>query len=110
MEYAQGSLPLISNSAPWRPDRNAGRLTLTFPRQPLRSDVTYTVEAANDLSATWTAIAKSSAGQPVSGVAPANPAIEETADNGLYSVTVRDVVATTTATRRFLRLRFSLQP
>ncbi len=60
-------------------------LTLTFPRRTAAADLSYVVEASADL-ATWTAAA-------TYGPGASSPVIH------------RDTVATTAATRRFLRVR-----
>ena len=93
------------------PARSGGRLTLTFPRDPLRTDLRLTVEAADALDqAVWTPLAVSEAGGVFGAVSPALPLITETAQNSLQSVTVRDTVATSSQSRRFLRLRVGLLP
>lgn len=110
LEYALNTLPREPASDVLKPGFSAGRLTLTFPRNPLRTDLEYLVEGAAQLEGSWTVLAHSAQGGPTAGVSPANPAIEEIASGSIIFVTVRDIVATTTANHRFLRLRISLRP
>ena len=76
------------------------RLTLTFQRDPSRSDVSIVVEAQSGLGGTWSEIARSTNGAGFTGSA----AVSETSGaGGAKSVTVQDVLAN--ATRRFMRVR-----
>ena len=76
------------------------RLTLTFQRDPSRSDVTIVVEAQSGLGGTWSEIARSTNGAGFTGSA----AVSETnTAGGAKSVTVQDVQVD--ASRRFMRVR-----
>jgi hypothetical protein len=113
LEYALRTDPLAPNAAATVPARSGGRLTITFPRDPLRPDLSLTVEAANsmDQAAAWTPLARSEGGAPFAAVSPASPLISETAQGPVQMVTVRDTVSTTTSQpRRFLRLRVTALP
>lgn len=111
LEYALHTDPLSPGAPVTVPARSGGRLTLTFPRDPLRSDLILTVEAADSLDqAAWIPLARSESGAPFAAVAPASPLISETAQGALQMVTVRDTVSTTSQPRRFLRLRVSTPP
>jgi hypothetical protein len=78
------------------PGNVAGALTLRFNRQKIATDITYRVEASNDL-ATWTEI-WNSANNPYGG-----------GGNAFELVTVSDPVPMSSAPnhRRFIRLRVS---
>ncbi|MES2706628.1 MAG: hypothetical protein V4726_08505 [Verrucomicrobiota bacterium] len=113
LEYALHTDPMSPNATATVPARSGGRLTLTFSRDPLRSDLRLTVEAADSLDqAAWVPLARSEAGAAFAAVSPAAPLIAETAAaQGLPPVvTVRDVVSTTSQARRFLRLRVTVLP
>jgi sugar lactone lactonase YvrE len=76
------------------------RLTLTFQRDPSRSDVSIVVEAQSGLDGAWSEIARSTNGADFTGSA----AVSETSGaDGAKSVTVQDVQAN--ASRRFMRMR-----
>jgi hypothetical protein len=76
------------------------RLTLTFQRDPSRSDVSIVVEAQSELGGAWTEIARCTTGAEFTGAA----AVSESAGaNGSKAVTVQDVQAN--ASRRFMRVR-----
>ena len=76
------------------------RLTLTFQRDPSRSDVTIVVEAQSGLGGTWSEIARSTNGAGFTGSAAVS---ETSAAGGAKSVTVQDVQVD--ASRRFMRVR-----
>jgi hypothetical protein len=76
------------------------RLTLTFQRDPSRSDVSIIVEAQSGLGGAWSEITRSTNGAAFAGSA----AVSETSGaNGAKSVTVQDIQAN--ASRRFMRVR-----
>lgn len=76
------------------------RLTLTFQRDPSRSDVSIVVEAQSGLGGTWSEIARSTNGADFTGSAAVS---ETSAAGGAKSVTVQDVQVD--ASRRFMRVR-----
>lgn len=111
LEYALHTDPLIPGPAVTVPGHSGGRLTLTFSRDPVRTDLSLSVEAADSLDqAVWTVLATSEAGAVFAAVSPVSPLITEAADGGLQKVTVRDIVATSSQPRRFLRLRVRSLP
>lgn len=111
LEYALHTDPLTSGPAAAVPGRSGGRLTLTFSRDPLRTDLLLTVEAADSPHQTvWTPLAASGAGAAFAPVSPASPLIAEAAEGRLQLVTVRDIVAISSQPRRFLRLRVRTLP
>ena len=83
----------------------SNRLTINFKRDPARADVQLVVEASNDL-VNWSVIATSSGGNPFTG----NAAVNETElTGGFKQVRVRDTIETSASTRRFLRVRTTLE-
>lgn len=110
LEYALALDPLTPEASPVVPEQRNGALALTFTRDPLRTDLTYTVEAAADPAGEWTPLASSVAGNPAEAVEGQTPVVMETEENGLTRVTVQDGARVTASARRFLRLRVSLSP
>lgn len=102
LEYALGTLPTVPDAIPLPAGISGGFLQITVPRDPARNDVTLTVEATANLAGPWTALATSTNGTPFSGPGYLSG---ETPGPALRSVTVRDLVAVSTAPRRFIRLR-----
>ena len=106
VEYAAGTNPLVADSHLLLPSltafENGNSLSLLFPRDPSRSDVTITVEASSDLSPPWTPLATSVAGRPFSGVGYHSG---ETPGDSVKSVLIRDTATTQSAPSRFLRVR-----
>jgi hypothetical protein len=111
LEYALSTHPLVADPPPLQAGQSGGRLTLTFTRNPQRPDLRYTVEVSPDLDpANWSPLAVSEAGAQTVAVGPALPRITETVSGKLVSVELRDALAITSQTRRFLRLRVALLP
>jgi hypothetical protein len=111
LEYALTTPPLTAGASPATAGLSNGRLTLTFPRNPLRPDLRYTVEVSSALKpADWSPLATGEGGGEITAVAPALPRITETANGQAISVQVRDALAMTSQVRRFLRLRVTLLP
>ncbi len=105
LEYAFQTLPTLPNSSPIQINRSSGRFVITFPRDPLHTDLTYSVEASANLSAnSWSTIATSVAGNTTQAVSPATPLISEATSGTVQLVSVRDTVVMGT-TPRFLRVR-----
>ena len=107
LEYAFGSDPSL-NSDTELPQSNTdtGSLRLTFTRVLAHNDITITVQAADDLSGTWTNIASSVNG----GITTAligGVTVSETGSGSTRSVSVTDLYPTNDPThpRRFLRIR-----
>jgi hypothetical protein len=109
-EYAFNTPPLAPNAAPSTGSRSGGLATLSFPRNPLNTDLSYIVEASGTLAAnSWTAIAASSAGgsTTITSAPDGASSIHETAEGAMVRVTVTDQASAAGAPRRFLRLRLS---
>ena len=106
VEYAAGTNPWVADSHLLLPSltafENGNSLSLLFPRDPSRSDVTITVEASSDLSPPWIPLATSVAGRPFSGIGYHSG---ETPGSSLKSVLIRDTATTQSAPSRFLRVR-----
>ena len=103
LEYATGGDPLVAGALP-AGSTVAGKLALTFPRNTAATDVTLTVQGSDNL-ATWTDLARSTAGAPmVALVGGVN--VAETGAGALRTVEVRDLYLTTDPAhpRRFFRL------
>ena len=79
-----------------------GRLELTLPRDPSRSDVAVMVETSGDLSGPWEILAISDHGLAFAG---AGGISGDDSSSGVKSVVIRDLLATPAETHRFLRLR-----
>ncbi len=82
------------------------RLALSFQRNTLANDIVLTVQASDTLTGTWTELAISSNGSPISALTP-GVSITETATGSSREVTVEDTILTTDPLhpRRFLRLK-----
>src|SRR5262249_2042697 len=112
MKYAFGLDPTISqvSSLPQPTVQNftvAGvtspYLVITFNRQLGTGNLTYTVESNGDLTQGWTTIC-TAAGIPQGGTT--GPGLVSELNRGdVHTITVRDTVSMTSATRRFLRVR-----
>jgi len=112
LEYAFANIPTISDNTtpPTVLGVAAGRLQITFRRDERAADLTYEVQASDNLS-TWTTIARCESGGPVVGAEDFSPEITETSASPIASVGVirkvgvRDVVDLSAKPRRFLRVR-----
>ena len=80
------------------------RLTLRFDRSAERSDITIFVEASDTLGGTWTELACSVHGAPFTGPGTVSETVLVPGTT-LRRVTVRDVVNTQNASRRYTRVR-----
>jgi hypothetical protein len=111
LEYALGGDPSSAFSTPFPAvgmDAASGRLELKFNRFTDRTDLTLTVEGADNVAGPWTGLARSSGGSAfvalVGGVGIAE------AGTGLSrTVAVRDPFVASSSLRRFLRLRVTRQ-
>ena len=110
LEYALGASPLVagSNVLPSAPVQSS-RLSFSFPRNVSASDLTYTVEASDNLSG-WSGIARSENGGAFTNVGGAQSISESSPVNGQSTVTVIDGVSTSDQSRRFLRLTVTSPP
>lgn len=112
LEYAFAHVPTVADNAttPTTFSTSAGRLQITFPRDERAVDLTYEVQASDDLG-TWTTIAKSESGGAVAGANGYLPKITETSASPIASVgvirqvDVRDIADLSSHPRRFLRMR-----
>ena len=78
------------------------RLRMSVLRDPARNDVTLEVQATATLLGPWTTIATSTLGAPFAGPGYYGG---DSATPGVKAVEMRDVVNTTNAAQRFLRVR-----
>ncbi len=103
VEYAFGTAPLAAGAPVWQVTLGGtpARLSATLPLWTANDDITVTLEASSDL-ATWTPLARSTAGAPMLVLVDGVLVTESSADPVL--LTVRDLAASTETTRRFLRL------
>jgi cyclophilin family peptidyl-prolyl cis-trans isomerase len=88
----------VSGTAP-----AARYITLTFPVRKFTQGLTYTVEANDALSGTWTEIWKSSDGFSHSQVVTALNQLDRTV------LTVKDTAAVTSKQKRFMRIKVTQQ-
>ena len=99
MTPGQNGSSRLPQAAITRPSGNP-RLSITFQRDPSRSDVSIIVEAQSGLSSAWSEIARSVNGANFTGSA----VISETSGaNGAKNITVQDIE--TNAPHRFMRVR-----
>lgn len=106
-EYALGTPPLTAGStSAITTARSGSLLAFSFPRRPLATDLSYTVEASGGLAGNgWTPIATSIGGGAT--VATGASAVNEVAEGAMVRVTVVDQASAAGATKRFMRLRVS---
>ena len=78
-------------------------MTLTFPVRKFTQGLTYTVEANDALSGTWTEIWKSSDGFSHAQVVTALNQLDRTV------LTVKDTAAVTSKQKRFMRIKVTQQ-
>ncbi len=106
-EYALNTQPLTPNAlSPITTAKSGALLTFTFPRNPLVTDVTYTVEVSSTLAPDdWTPIATSIGGAAT--VATGASAVSEVTEGAMKRVTVTDQASATGAAKRLMRLRIS---
>ena len=93
LEYAFNTDPLAANANhPWQATLKSGHLTLTYPRRKPPTDISYYVEAADSLDGPWTN-------------SPTQLVITD--DGTMQTIKATDLVSTTDAPQRFLRLRIT---
>ncbi len=111
MEYALGLLPTVNDTASmpaaalYSYASDDVRLRLILTRDPARSDVTLTVQAASYPEGPWEPLATSVMGAPFSG---AGYVSGDAATPGLKTIEIRDTVTSANAPRRFLRVKATL--
>jgi uncharacterized delta-60 repeat protein len=109
VKYALRLTPGSTSSVALPPARSISyaegeRLALNFTRDPSRSDVTLSVQAADSPAGPWTTVATSTNGAAFTG---AGFVSETLLAGGLMSVEVRDTVNATAAARRFMRIQIA---
>lgn len=82
----------------------SNRFAASFPRLMRRTDLTYDVQAADDL-ANWSAVARSAGGQATTNLGGASSVSETAVTNDTSLVTVRDGTNATAPSSRFMRLQ-----
>ncbi len=107
-EYALNTLPLTPNApTSITTARGSGLLTFSFPRNPLATDLTYTVEVSSSLPQNgWTPIATSIGGAAT--MATGASSVNEAPEGTMVRVTVADQAGAAGATKRFMRLRIGI--
>ncbi|MDF3057254.1 MAG: hypothetical protein K0R17_1469 [Rariglobus sp.] len=93
MEYALAMNPKMPDPAVPQGELLDGCLSLTYKRSKTAADLTYVVEVSGDLQ-TWK-----------SGAADISTPVVQSDDGYTQTVRVKDLIAPTAATRRFIRLR-----
>ena len=108
MEYALGLLPTVHDAATmpaaslYSDPSGEVRLRLILTRNPARSDVTITVQAASDPAGPWDPLATSVMGAPFSGTGYLSG---DAATPGLKTIEIRDTATYSSTPRRFLRIK-----
>jgi len=104
VEYALGGNPIVSNVSP-QPVSSVvgGKLQLSYSCDASRTDISYRVEAGNDLAA-WTEIASSTGGAPTVEL-NASGAVISDSGSGIRTVTITDSATTSGTPKRFLRFK-----
>lgn len=104
LEYAWDTDPASAASRPpatVTADWSQGRFTVTFPRDPAKTDLTYHVESSPDL-VTWTTVARSIYSRPIVNLGAVS--VSETGAGPFLATTK---VAPAAANRGFVRVRLS---
>lgn len=133
LKYALNMDPARAGTPPQPQVRDydgAQHLSLTFQRDPAKTDITYEVQAADNPTGPWTTLATSVGGAAASGpglvqegfslvltfpweLGPWGPLSPVSVDPAGYpfpvSVEVKDTVSTQDAPRRFMRLQVTRQ-
>ncbi len=92
-------------------------LSLTFTRDPTKTDITYEVQAADSPSGPWTTLASSAGGAVTSGPGLVEEELQLviSGPEGIFAspqpvdVEVKDIVSMQDAPRRFMRLQVTRQ-
>jgi len=108
-EYAFNTLPVAADGAgAVAVTTSGGLLAISFPRNPLNTDLTYAVEVTGTLSADdWTMIAASVGGLMTTAAPSGAAVVSESAEGAMQRVTVTDQASAAGAPRRFMRLRLT---
>lgn len=108
-EYAFNTLPDVADGAGVvTVTTSGGLLAISFPRNPLNTDLTYAVEVTGTLSADdWTEIAASVGGSVTAAGPSGAAAVSESPEGAMQRVTVTDQASAAGASRRFMRLRLT---
>lgn len=108
-EYGFGTSPVAVDAArPWQVSRTNNRLTISFPRNTGATDLTMTVQGADNVAGPWTDLARSTGGAAFSVIASGATATES-GTGAIRSVIVGDQFTATDPMhpRRFLRIAFT---
>jgi hypothetical protein len=106
IEYAGGTSPNIPDASSITSGVSGGALQFSFIRDPLNTDLTYSVEVSSTLApGGWLEIARSTAGAPTVNLGDGS--VSEIAEGARFRVTVTDSVSTEP---KFARLRVILAP
>ncbi|MEY3894980.1 MAG: hypothetical protein RLZZ214_499 [Verrucomicrobiota bacterium] len=106
MEYVLGSQPNMTGPGATGGviDSGDGRFGMTFTRNTAAADAPFVVEVTDTLSQGWTAIARSTGGNPFIPLVPGVTATE-TGGGAVRQVTVHDDALMSVRPRRFMRLK-----
>lgn len=106
LEYAFAGNPLLPSASLGRPTQAFanGRLTLSFIRVLAHSDITLTVQGNNNLTNTWTDLARSTNGGPMTSLLP-GVGVSESGTGANRSVTVTDLYSIAQRPSRMMRVR-----
>ena len=97
LKYALGLAPFTpASNKPPAISLTGGRLRMVFNRDPLKTDLTYTVQASDALNP-WIDIASSTTGNPTANLGAFS--VLENPTNSLFSVTVDDLKTVDTTPR-----------
>jgi autotransporter-associated beta strand protein len=111
MEYALGIDPRFADPTALQGSTDGGKLRISFTRNTAATDLTIFVKAADDLSSTWTEIARSENGAAFTATAP-GASVNESGDGSIKSVQATDIhLATDPAhPKRFMRVTAQSNP
>ncbi|MDB6025090.1 MAG: hypothetical protein JWM68_1313 [Verrucomicrobiales bacterium] len=104
-KYAFGFDPaVVVTNNPMTATLISDRLHITFPRDPIKVDLTYELQASTDL-VSWSPLVRSVAGGATLNLSALT--VSETTSNSIVNVAVDDLATTITSSPRFIRLRVS---
>jgi hypothetical protein len=105
LEYALGTAPKTTNTAPISSNVTGGKLLVSFPCDTTRTDIIYSVQSSTDLIS-WIDIARSTGGATTIPIGSLSTVTDS--GTGQRTVTVSDA-AVTSGGKRFLRVRVTKQ-
>ena len=111
MEYALGTDPRIADPGVLQGSTDGGKLGISFTRNTAAADLTISVKAADDLSSTWTEIARSENGAAFTATAP-GASVNESGGGAIKSVQATDIHLTNDPDhpKRFMRVTAQSNP